>query len=52
MAVGDAPQKIACNMVKREDGDREIIVTGQKSNRVEIYNIATDTWRLGGLGLN
>ena len=35
-------------MVTHEDGDREIIVTGARSNRVQIYNIATDTWRIGG----
>lgn len=47
----DGGQQIACNMVKHQDGDREIIVTGQKNDRVEIYNIATDTWRMGMLVL-
>ena len=42
-------RQLACGMVTHEDGDREIIATGERSNRVQIYNIATDTWRIGGL---
>lgn len=38
---------IACQVVKREDGEREIVAVGEANNRVEIYNIAANTWRLG-----
>ena len=40
---------IACQMITREDGEKEIVSVGDNSNIVEIYNIASDTWRNGML---
>ena len=40
-----------CGMITREEGEKEIVTFPEREGRVEIYNIATDTWRMGMLVL-
>ena len=45
--VANGGNSVACQMVTREDGEKEIISVGEASDVVMIYNIASNTWRRG-----
>merc|ERR1712117_46434 len=45
--VANGGNGVACQMVTREDGEKEIISVGEASDIVMIYNIASNTWRRG-----
>ena len=36
-----------CGMITREEGEKEIVTFPEREGRVEIYNIASNTWRNG-----